>query len=103
MFGERAVVRLDEVRLTHGRDRLKLRQVRGSRRETEKADACSDRAAADKHDPPAASTDRVDFLGKQLDPLMIERAVGLREHSRADLHYHRVCGGCDLLAERLGG
>ena len=102
VFGERAVVGLNQMRLADGGDGLQLGQVGRPRFQAEQADARADRAAADQHDAPAAVADRVNFFGELLDPLVVERAVGLREHARADLDDDRVGGGGDLLAERFG-
>ena len=57
VFGKRAVVSLNQMRLADGRDGLQLGQIGRRDFQAQQADARADRAAADQHHAPAAAAE----------------------------------------------
>jgi hypothetical protein len=103
VLGEGAIIRLDQVPLADRGNRLQAGQISGPRLESQQADSRANCAAADQHDAAARLADRVDLFSQQIDPLVVQRAVGQRDDARAHLHHHGVGGIGDLLAKLLGG
>jgi hypothetical protein len=85
--------------LTDRGDRLQTGQIGRPRLETEQADPRADGAAADENHAATGGTDRVDLFGQAVDPLVVERAIVVREDAGADFHNDRVGGSGKLLAE----
>ena len=96
-----AVVRLDQPALPDGGHGLQMGQIGRPLRQTEPPDAGPDGPAAHQHDVPLLVHQPDDLLGDRRHAVLVERAVVVRQHARADLDHDGLRAGGNFLANGI--